>query len=469
MEDRIVEFIRALRNAGVRISLAENLDCMHAVETMGIEEREAFKAALRTTLIKERTDMATFDELFPAFFSVGTPPMQQLTSGAGGEGELSDEQQQQVSQAMQQMIEQLSQQLRDLIQRLMEGRGLTREELEQLARQSGMRRASQMTPQNRRWIEQQMQRQLGLDQLQQLLQQLEQALKQQGMDQEGRDQVRDAAQGNAETLEKQIEQYVGRSMAEQLAEYMKRDPIQDLTNRPIDQLSQREIDMLRDEVRRMAARLRTRAALRNRRRRVGTLDAKATIRHAQRYAGVPIEIKRKHKRLKPKLAVICDISTSMRPHATFMLTLMYELQDLIAHTRSFAFIDDMHDITEDFKSRRPEEAIGEVLQRIPPGYYSTDLGHSLQTFCCDHLASVDRRTTVIVLGDGRNNYNDPRIDCIDTIKRHARRVLWFTPEHQRLWGSGDSDMHQYAPKMDAVHYVSTLQQLAAAIDKLLTA
>jgi uncharacterized protein with von Willebrand factor type A (vWA) domain len=75
---------------------------------------------------------------------------------------------------------------------------------------------------------------------------------------------------------------------------------------------------------------------------------------------------------------------------------------------------------------------------------------------------------VIVLGDGRNNYNDPRIDCIDTIKRHARRVLWFTPEQERMWGTGDSDMRQYAPKMDAVHYVSTLQQLADAIDHLLT-
>jgi uncharacterized protein with von Willebrand factor type A (vWA) domain len=464
MDDRIVEFIRALRGAGVRVSLAENLDCMHAIETMGISEREAFKAALRTTLVKDKADIPTFEELFPAFFSIGTPPMQQMSGG----GELNEEQQQQLDQAMQQMMGQLSQQLRELLQRLMQGQQLSREELEQLARQAGMRRMSQATPQTRRWIEQQMQRQLGLNQLQQLLEQLQAALRQQGMNQAGREQVRDAAEGNAENLEQQIEQYVGQSMAQQLTEYMKQDPIQDLTNRPIDQLSPREVELLRDEVRRMAARLRTRAALRNRRHRAGTLDAKATIRHAQRYAGVPIEIKRRRKRLKPKLAIICDLSTSMRPHVSFMLTLMYELQDLISHTRSFAFIDDMHDITQDFNSQRPQQAISEVLQRIPPGYYSTDLGRSLATFCRDHLDAVDRRTTVIVLGDGRNNYNDPRIDCIDTIKRHARRVLWFTPEHQRMWGSGDSDMQQYAAKMDAVHYVSTLQQLAAAIDRSLT-
>ena len=86
----------------------------------------------------------------------------------------------------------------------------------------------------------------------------------------------------------------------------------------------------------MAARLRTRASLRNRRHRAGSLDAKATVRHSQRYGGVPLELRFRRKRLKPKLAVICDISTSMRPHAMFMLTLMYELQDVVGRSRSYA-------------------------------------------------------------------------------------------------------------------------------------
>lgn len=465
MQDRIVEFVQALRGAGVRVSLAESADCMRAIEQMGIAEREAFKATLRTTLIKEHADFPIFEQLFPTFFNIGTPPMQQIQ---GGDGQLSDEQQGQLSEAMQQMMQQLSQKLRDLMQRLMNGQPLSREELEQLAQMAGMQRMQNNSAQTRRYLQHQMERQLGLNELQKLLEQLEQMLQQQGMGREGRQQVRDMAEGNAEALEQQIEQFAGQGLAKQLTEYMKRDPVSDLVNRPLDQLSPREIEMLRDEVRRMAARLRTRASLRNRKHRAGALDAKSTVRRSQRYGGVPVELQFRRKRLKPKLAVICDISTSMRPHATFMLTLMYELQDIIARTRSFAFIDDMHDITQDFVGQRPQEAIGGVLQRIPPGYYSTDLGHSLQTFCRDHLDAVDRRTTVIVLGDGRNNYNDPRLDCIDTIKRHARRVLWFTPEHERMWGTGDSDMRDYAPKMDAVHYTATLQQLADAIDHLLT-
>lgn len=465
MDDRIVEFVQALRGAGVRVSLAESADCMRAVEQLGVQDRDSFRAALRTTLIKEHPDFATFDQLFPLFFNIGTPPMQ---PAQGGDSQLSPAQQEQLSAAMQRLMQQISEKLRELAQRLMEGRALTRQELEQLAQRAGIHRMQNASPQLRRFIEQQMQRQLGLNELQQLLAQLEAALQQAGMSREGQQQVRAIAEGNAESLEQQIEQFVGAGLAKQLAEYMKRDPIHDLANRPIDQLTPREIEALRDEVRRMAARLRTRASLRNRRYRAGALDAKATVRRSQRYSGVPIELRFRRKRLKPKLAVICDISTSMRPHATFMLTLMYELQDIVARSRSFAFIDDMHDITQDLTGKRPQEAIRDVLRRIPPGYYSTDLGHSLATFCREHLDAVDRRTTVIVLGDGRNNFNDPRLDCIDTIKRHARRILWFTPEHERMWGTGDSDMHLYAPKMDSVHYVSTLQQLADAIDHLLT-
>jgi uncharacterized protein len=465
MDDRIIEFVQALRGSGVRVSLAESADCLRALQAMGIDDRDGFKASLRTTLVKEHADFATFDRLFPLFFNVGQPPMQQ----AQGEGsELSDQEQGQLSEAMQQLMQQISDKLRELAQRLMNGQGLTREELEQLAQQAGMQRMQSASPYAQRQVQAQMQRQLGLNQLQQLLAQLEAALQQAGMGRDGRQQVLEIAEGNADAMEQQIEQFVGQGLAKQLAEYMKRDPVNDLANRPLDQLSPREIEALRDEVRRMVARLRTRAALRNRRHRAGSLDAKATVRKAQRYGGVPIELKFRRKRLKPKLAVICDISTSMRPHATFMLTMMYELQDVAGHTRSFAFIDDMHDITQDFVGERPETAIRGVLGRIPPGYYSTDLGNSLATFCRDHLDAVDRRTTVIVLGDGRNNFNDPRIDCVDTIKRHARRVLWFTPEQERMWGTGDSDMRQYAPKMDGVHYVSTLQQLADAIDHLLT-
>ena len=303
--------------------------------------------------------------------------------------------------------------------------------------------------------------------LQEAIDELMEMLAALGMDDEARQQLRDAMQGNAEALEQQVEDYVGQQIAENMAkEYEKRQPLDDLMNRPFESLSERERDELRRQVARIAARLRSRAALRQKRGKTGTLDPKATLRANLQYGGIPLKMKFKHKTLKPKLVLIADVSTSMRPVAEFMVRLMYELSDQISRARSFAFINHIHDLTHAFEQGRAKEVVQDVLERIPPGYYNTDLGAALAEFTHDHFDSVDRRTIVIFLGDGRNNYNDPRLDLVDQIKRRARRVLWFNPEHPMQWRHGDSDMLQYAPLCHAVHRVSNLAELAEAVDRL---
>ena len=237
-------------------------------------------------------------------------------------------------------------------------------------------------------------------------------------------------------------------------------------DRPFEYLSEQDQDDLRGVVTKLAAQLRSRAALRQRRGSRGTLDAKNTIRANLRFGGVPLDVRHKKRHLKPKLTVICDLSTSMRPVVSFMLLLVYALHDQISRTRSYAFIDDLTDISLDFNEARPAEAIRGILDRIRPGYYNTDLGNSLATFARDHMGTVDRRTTVIILGDGRNNYNDPNLRDFESIKRRARRMVWFNPEAPRQWGTGDSDMPRYVPLCDAVHRVSNLRELVDAVDAL---
>jgi len=104
---------------------------------------------------------------------------------------------------------------------------------------------------------------------------------------------------------------------------------------------------------------------------------------------------------------------------------------------------------------------------MPSGYYNTDLGYSLQNFTHDFLDTVDRRTILILVGDARNNYNDPRVTCFGDIARRSRRTIWLNPEPPMLWGTGDSDMLKYAPMCGVVLQVSTLGELAAAVDRLL--
>ena len=179
-------------------------------------------------------------------------------------------------------------------------------------------------------------------------------------------------------------------------------------------------------------------------------------------------MKFKKRKLKPSLVLICDVSTSMRPVAEFMLRLVYELQDQVAKARSFAFNADMREISVTLSGNRAAEAVTAVLYDIPPGYYATDLGNSLNTFFNEWLSAVDGRSTVVIVGDGRNNYNSPRTDLIKALQRRARKLIWFNPEGRRQWGTGDSDMFEYAPLCDAVYVVRNLAQLATAVDKLMT-
>src|SRR5579859_7493060 len=457
MDKRVVEFIRTLRAAGVRISVAESADAMDAIDEIGIFERDMFRSALKTTLVKESSDHPTFEHFFPLFFDTGAPPMFNM------EQELTPEQQDMLQQALQSMMGNMEA-LQQLLQQMMRGQQLSQEQLDQLGQMVGLPNADSQYQDS--YYQRMMQRALGMQQLQEMLEQLMEQLMEMGMSDEAIEQIMEMMEANREALSEQIQKYVGSSIARQMAEQPPPEK-PDLMNTPFQYLSSEDADALRDELKRLAAKLRSRSALRQKRAKDGNPDPKATIRNNLRYGGVPLEIKYRDRHLKPRLVLICDISTSMRYCAEFMLTLLYELQDQVSKTRSFIFIDDMHEISDFFRAQRPDVAVQEVLNTHRPGSYNTDLGNSLQTFFNDKLDSVDSRTTVIILGDGRNNYKDARLDLAYNLRRRSRRLLWFNPESPSQWGDGDSDMHNYAPISSGVYQVRNLAQLVEAIDRIM--
>ena len=425
---------------------------------MGIRDRAAFCLTLRSTLVKEGADIETFEELFPLYFGTDAPPL------LNPQAELTPEE----MEMLQEALEGFAGDLEELLNWLLSGQGPSQEELDELANDAGMQDAD--SPYQSRWYARRMQRLLGWDKLPQLLELLWEWLAEQGMDPQTIAELKAQVGENQEDISRgswssSPDRKIQDNMVDQYEE--RRDTVHDLMQRPFEGLSETEMDVLRDQVRRLAARLRSRAALRQKRGKQGKLDAKGTIRASLKYGGVPLELTMKRRATKPRIVVILDVSTSMRPVAEFFLRLMYELGDQVQNSHSFAFIDHLEDVTDDMKTLRPEAAINTVLDKLPRGYYSTDLGRSLVQFVDDHLSTVDQRTTVIVLGDGRNNYRDPRIDAFDDIKRRSRRLIWMNPEYPRQWHTGDSDMHLYAPLCDDVHTVRNLQQLTDAIDAIL--
>lgn len=457
MDKRVVEFIRGLRAAGVRVSLAESVDALHAVETLGVADKSLFQASLRATLIKEKDDFQAFDELFPLYFGSGGPPLMNATE------DLSPDEQQMLQQALAGMSDRFQQ----LLDWLTSGNGPTKEELEEMANRAGAQWAND--PREARWVTRRMLQQMGMGHLEEQLQQLIEQLQKMGMSQESIQKLLGIVDANREALEQQVAQQVGAQIAEQRANRPNDELFgSDLMHKPLQSLTEDEANALRKEVARLITQMRSRAALRRKKGTKGRFDSKSTIRTNLRYGGVPMELKWKKNKLKPSLVLICDVSTSMRSVAEFMLRLTYELQDQVAKARSFAFNSDMHEISVTLAGARAAEAVTQVLYNIPPGYYATDFGNSLDTFYHNWLDAVDGRTTVVVLGDARNNYNSPRIDLMKDLQRRARRLIWLNPEHQQQWGTGDSDMWDYVPVCDEVFVVRNLAQLATAVDKLLT-
>ncbi len=458
MEKRVIDFIRGLRAAGVRISLAESIDAMQAVSVLGIQDKQVFRESLRATLVKDSDDRPVFEELFPLYFGSGGPALQDAMEALNP-----DEQ-----ELLRAALEALSGRMQALMDWLTSGEGPTKEELEELARQSGAQWAD--SQEEGRWVTRRMLQRMGFARLEEQLQEMVQKLQEMGMSQEAIEKLLGVVEANREALAEKVAQQVGKQIAEERANRPKDIHGSDLMQKPFYALSEEEANILRREVQRLVTQLRSRAALRRKRGKQGRFDSKGTIRANQRYGGVPIELKYKKRKLKPSLVLICDMSRSMLSVAEFMLRLTYELQDQVAKTRSFGFYSDMEEISIVLVGNRPSEAVDAVLDNFygrMPQHYATDFGNSLDTFFKSWLDSVDGRTTVVVLGDGRNNYNSPRVDLMKQLQRRARRLVWFNPEHPGQWGTGDSDMYDYVPVCDSVHIVRNLAQLAAAVDSLM--
>jgi uncharacterized protein len=457
MEERIVKFISALRASGVRISLAETTDAFHAVESLGVRKREEFRLSLRSTLVKEAKDISIFEELFPLFFeNPEAPPLMDLTK------DLTPEEIEMLKEALQQFKEEL----RKMLEKLMNGEQLSQEELDQLGKLTGLERADDLR--YKEWMVRRMEQALKNQEIKQAVEELLAMMDELGMNKQRLEQMRQLLRNNQKALEEQLRQYAGQRIADNMSQQPPEDSLEGLLNQPFSSLSEKDMDRLRKEVRRLAAALKTKVALRQKRAKTGNLDAKATIRANLKHGNVPIDIKRRNKMLKPKVVVICDISTSMRSISELMLNLLYAMQDQISKTYAFAFIDHLEFVSPDFERKEAKQAVTDVMERMPSGYYNTDLGHCLETFVDDYLHTLDSRTIFILVGDGRNNYNDPRQDLLMDLSRRSRKIIWLNPESPALWGTGDSDMLKYATACNAIYQVGTLAELTAAVDKMLS-
>ncbi len=496
MEESVHRFVRLLRRSGVRVGVSEAVDAMRALGAPGIAaDRELTREALRVSLIKDRRDEGVFDRVFDLFFRL-RPVLEEAETPHGhahddlsDEGSLDrfslsenpgdtpqeghshgkpadirqyfDEQDMAARYNLHQEANRIDMaSLTDEIVLSSETSGdaaaaarvqLTTSRLHnpgrpgELAAHDGMRLDAE----------------LSVAQETALLSWL--ADSEEGDDDEGGLQpdelaaLRARLAGLLDGLPEALRRHLEALMSGDLE-------IESSGAHPgyVETIDERERADLEEAVRRLIRSLhgapRSRRTIAAR----GTVNGARTMRANMGYDGVPfrpVTVARIADR--PRLLLLVDVSLSVRTAARFTLQLVHGLQSMAAKVRSFAFVADLAEITDLFNEHPMEEALGLVMAGLPAGGVldvdaDSDYGAAFGAFMEEHGSAVNRRTTVIVLGDGRGNGKDPNFGAIAEISRRARELVWLTPEPRYSWQLGSCDLPAYAAYCDRAHVVRDL-------------
>jgi uncharacterized protein with von Willebrand factor type A (vWA) domain len=231
-------------------------------------------------------------------------------------------------------------------------------------------------------------------------------------------------------------------------------------------IERRDFQRMHEIVRKIAKRLAERHARRNKRQLRGQLDFRKTLRRNATYGGVLFETFWRSEIVdRPRVIAICDVSGSVRAYARFLLLFLYSLNELVSDIRSFAFTNHLVDVSPTFAAMPVEQAVDKIISAV--GGRGTDYGQMFTDVLTQVLPKVDRKTTVLILGDARNNHGDAQVGVLNLLHQRSRRVVWLNPESRLLWGQGDSEMKRYLPFCHIARECSSLRQLERVLDDLL--
>ena len=478
MLDLLNGFVVELRNAGLPVSLTENLDAMDAVQHIPIEDREAFKYALAATLVKNHAHWRSFETVFEVYFSLRGPEYRIAEGDSDSDlDELWREMQERASQeqngkgqgGMDSMTpEEIAQML---MQALMNGdQGMMRA----MAKQSVQRFAGMEPgrPVGGTYYLYRTLRNLDLDNM---LEKMMEAARDRSSNEPTSLEERlekEEYEARIEKFKSEIEAEIRRRLvadrgAEAMAKTLRKPLPEDVE---FMHASRDEMAALKKSLYPLTRKLAARLARKRKHGRKGPLDFRNTVRHSLSYGGVPAEPKFKYPRpAKPELIVVADISGSVAAFARFTLMLVYAIQNQFSKVRSFVFIDGIDEVTDYFKSTEDiQEAIHRVNTEADVVWVDghSDYGHAFEVFWDRHGRDIGPKSTVLLLGDARNNYHASQSWVVKEIAKKARHVYWLNPEPKSYWNTGDSIVGEYGTHTDGVFECRNLRQLESFVDLL---
>ncbi len=471
-------FVEELRRAGLPVSLTEHLDAAEAVHHIPMEDREALKYALGATMVKSASHWHAFETTFDIYFARGLGSGEDgrpdgRGPGADQDGRLpGDQRGQQGAGAMDQMTPEELAAL--LYQALLNG---DQSLMRLVARQAVTRFAGiePGRPVGGTYYLYRTLRNLDLDGvLGRLIGQAKRERPEGDQDLSPLDErlLGDEYRGRVDQLKKAVEDEIRRRLvedrgAEALAKSIRKPLPEDLD---VMHATRDELATLQRALRPLSRKLAVRLARRRRHRRRGPLDFRATVRRSLSTGGVPVEPRFRHPRpAKPEIVVIADISGSVASFARFTLHLVYAIQAQFSKVRSFVFVDGIDEVTRFFEQADdPADAVAKINTEADVVWVDghSDYGHALGVFYGRYAKDITHRSSVLILGDARNNYHASEDWVLAELAKKARHLYWLNPEPRDYWGSGDSIISEYGHHCDSVVECRTLRQLERFVGDL---
>jgi len=487
MDRTLTQFIAALRNAEVRVSTAETLDAMNTVELVGYRDRDLLKNSLSLVLPKTADEKDSFGATFDQFFSFEDVSAATITGedddvddgegagegegqaegagagkGPGGKGKrkkskIDGDEEPEEDLGHGEMAEPKSALGRLLMQDSQVELAMSMAAAAQEARLEEIQVFTQKGLYTRKVMDA-----MGLADLLREIGDLKQSF------QVPERRLAQELKKRRDWLREQVRDYVerqfllhadatGRRLREELLQKVK------LSN-----VEHRNFRLVQEVVYRMAKKL---VALHSRRRKIfkrGQLNVPRTLRRNMSYDGAIFDLHWKSVKVdRPKVFAICDVSGSVAAYARFMLMFLYSLEEVMPKVRSFAFSSDLAEVTELFERNGIEDAIAKTLRDYSGG--STDYGQAFADFRKLCMDDVDNRTTIVILGDARNNYGDPRTDILKEMYDRSKRVIWLNPESRSTWNTGDAEMRKYTAYVHQAEECNSLMHLNRVVGNLLRA
>ncbi|MCA8901433.1 MAG: VWA domain-containing protein, partial [Hyphomonas sp.] len=444
MERPLTNFIRALRSSEVRVSTGEALDAARTLKLIGYGDRTMLKDSLGCVLAKSEDEKATFDTLFELYFSREDMP-NSSNGSAGGDAE-EDAPADGAPDPVDLMESGDEAAIALALERAADAAGVEQ-----------IRFSTQVA-----YFAQQMVRQMGGERLQaQLLESLQQG----------------GAEGDAEAqrlidIRRELTMRA-RERAEKAFDVFGAGETQQFRDdyaaeKKLSALDRSDMERMKRLVAKIAKRLAVKHSRRRKKRNRGVLDVRRTMRANAGLDGVPFNvIWRQRRKDRPKILVICDVSGSVAQYVRFLLLLLWSMKDVVPDLHAFAFSFRLGSVDETLEQNPFEEAMAKILREYGMG--STSYGQAWSDLKIHHEQLIDRRSTLLILGDARSNYGDPRIDLFREFSGRAKRVIWLNPEGEPLWGTGDSVAPRYRPFCAQMSHVATLKDLERAVDEILSA